>query len=155
MNCQEQEGFTEFTGSEITYTLSPASTYPVGGNITMKEIKDGSTVIYVSLYGTEGNAKLPVYLHLGDIAKEGAAIAALLNPVDASTGKSETHLFQLADETAVTYSDLLQLEANMKIHLSDTGPERNIILAGTNIGALCRRDLTNGRTGGFGVCRSE
>jgi hypothetical protein len=155
MNCQEPEALTEFTGNEITYTLPSASTYPVSGIATIKEKKDGSSMVFVTLSGTDGKAKLPLHLHLGDISAEGAEIAALLNPVDASTGKSETHLFQLADETALTYKDLLRLEANMKIHLSDTGHERDIILTGTNIGALYGKDIANGRTGGFGICKSE
>jgi hypothetical protein len=81
-------------------------------------------------------------------------VAALFNPVNSKTGTSETLLKHLADESTVTYSDLIKLNACLKIHLSDVGPERDIILAGGNIGASLSKSIENGRTG-FVPCKSE
>jgi hypothetical protein len=152
--CQESENTSEFTGNEITYALQQGSEYEVSGTVVFKERRNGTTTVAVSLTGTEGNDKLPVHLHLGDLSAADADVAALLSPVDAKTGKSETLLTNLADETAVTYSSLLQLEACIKIHLADTGPGRDVILAGGNIGESFTKSIANGRRG-IGVCKSE
>jgi hypothetical protein len=152
--CQESESNSEFTGTEITYALQPGSDYEVSGLVTFKERRDGSTTVVVSLTGTDGSEKLPVHLHLGDISQADVDVAALLSPVDSKTGKSETVLTRLADETKIAYSDLLQLEACMKIHLADTGPGRDVVLAAGNIGESFTKSLASGRTG-IGLCKSE
>lgn len=154
MSCAERELISEFTGNEITYPLPAASSYPVTGSVTLKERKDGSTLVRVELSGTEGTARLPVHLHMGDISVDGAEVAALLQPVDAMSGLSETNLSLLANEKLITYKDLLTLEANIKVHLSDTGPEKDVILAGGNIGKLFAAEIKNGRVT-FGVCKSN
>jgi len=87
-----------------------------------------------------------VHLHLGDISEADADVAALLSPVDSKTGKSETVLTRLADETEITYANLLELEACIKIHLADTGPGRDVILAAGNIGESFTKAVANGRT---------
>lgn len=152
--CQESASTNEFTGNEVTYDLQPASQYNISGYVTFKEKRDGTTEVDVKLTGTSGNSSLPVHLHLGDIATPGADVAALLKPVNAQTGESITELTQLANETKITYSDLVNLNACIKIHLSDVGPERDIILAGGNIGASVSKSIENGRIG-FQPCKSE
>jgi hypothetical protein len=154
ISCQETVSTSDFTGNETTYDLQSASQYNISGVVTLKEKRDGSTQVVVKLLGTSGDSRLPVHLHLGDISTPGADVAALLNPVNAKTGTSETLLKQLADESELTYSDLLKLNACVKIHLSDVGVERNIILAGGNIGASLSKSIENGRTG-FVPCKSE
>jgi hypothetical protein len=152
--CQESENTSEFTGNEITYALQQGSEYNVSGTVVFRERRDGNTTVSISLLGTEGTDKLPVHLHLGDISQADADVAALLSPVDSKTGKSETILTSLADETEVTYTSLLALEACLKIHLADTGPGRDVILAGGNIGESFTKSLTSGRRG-IGLCKSE
>ncbi|MCU0367425.1 MAG: hypothetical protein MUF39_01195 [Cyclobacteriaceae bacterium] len=153
-SCQENANTNEFTGNEVTYDLQPASQYDISGYVTMKEKRDGTTQVIVNLTGTSGNGNLPVHLHLGDITAADADVAALLSPVNAQTGKSETVLSQLANETSITYAELINLDACIKIHLSDVGPERDIILSGGNIGASVSRSIENGRIG-FQPCKSE
>lgn len=154
ISCQENVSTNDFTGNETTYDLQSASQYNISGIVTLKEKRDGTTVVVVKLAGTSGESKLPVHLHLGDISTPGADVAALLTPVNAKTGISETVLKQLADETEISYSDLIKLNACVKIHLSDVGPERDIVLAGGNIGASMSKSIENGRTG-FVPCKSE
>jgi len=154
IGCQERENaLDDFTGNEVVYSLKSGSVYDISGTITFKERKDGSAQVFVSLSGTEGNIELPVHLHLGDISEADADVAALLNPVKGTTGKSETHLTKLANEQAISFADILELNASVKIHLSETGPGRDIILAAGNIGAA----LDNSSSGrfGIGVCKSE
>jgi hypothetical protein len=153
-SCQENMSTNEFTGNEVTYDLHSASEFNVSGTVTLREKRDGTTQVVVKVTGTTGASKLPVHLHFGDITTPAADVAALLSPVNAKTGTSETILKQLADESEVSYSDLIKLNACIKIHLSDVGPERDIILAGGNIGASMIKSIENGRTG-FVPCKSE
>ena len=100
--CQETEHVSEFTGNEVTYALQKGSSYDVSGNLTLKERKDGTTTVLIELSGTDGVVKYPVHLHLGDLSVNGADVAALLSPVVGTSGKSETFIDKLADETAIT-----------------------------------------------------
>jgi len=153
--CQENEQpASDFTGNEITYNLQKASQYDVNGTITFKERKDGTIDASINLKGTDGEMKFPVHLHLGNLSTPAAAVALLLTPVNATTGKSETTIQRLADESAINYQQLLKLEACIKIHLGDTGPDRDIILAGGNIGKSSQLETANGRIG-ISVCKSE
>lgn len=152
--CQENEHLNaEYTGNEMVYPLLQASDYPIQGSVTFKEKKDGSALIIVALSGTEQGAEHPVHLHLGNLSAPDAAVAALLNPVIGKTGIGETQLLRLADEQPVTYKELLQFDACIKVHLAASGPDRDIILAGGNIG-LAIRDLSSGRLG-IVQCQSE
>ena len=107
----------------------------------------------VELSGTDGVVKHPVHLHLGDLSINGSDVAALLNPVTGSTGRSETRIDKLTDETYISYTDLIKINACVKIHLSDTGTERNIILAAGNIGTAVSKNAAGGRVG-VAVCKS-
>lgn len=154
ISCQESTNTSEFTGNEVTYDLQSTSQYNVSGFVTFKEKRDGATIVFVKLNGTSGASLLPVHLHLGDLSTPGAEVAALLSPVNAKTGESQTSLTSLADETVIRYSDLISLDACIKIHLSDVGPERDVILAGGNIGASVTKTIGNGRIG-IQPCKSE
>lgn len=144
---------TEFTGNEASYTLFQGSDLNTHGTVTFKEKVDGFTQVVVDLEGTEGDITHPVHLHLGDISLPDADIAALLTPLNASTGASITNLRTLSDETAITYKDILEMEASVKIHLEESGPGRDIILAAGNIGSIGDQ-LKNGRLK-VAVCDSE
>ena len=78
--------------------------------------------------GTEGNIKHPVHLHLSNISTPDASVSALLNPVLGQTGISETSLTILADESSITYQQLIQMDACIKVHLSDARPTRTLSL---------------------------
>lgn len=151
-SCQKSEQISEFTGNQVTYALQPGSTYAISGTVTLKEMRDGSALAQVELTGTSGDAKYPVHLHLGDMSTSGAPVAALLTPLTGNTGKSETVVNQLADETKISYADFLKLKASIKVHLSDTGPAKDIVLAAGNIGSAVANP--NGRIG-VAVCASN
>lgn len=144
---------SDLTGNEVTYTLLQGSLYAISGNVSIKEKKDGSALIELSLTGTEGEHYHPVHLHFGNIADDNADLAALLNPIYGKTGKSKTTLSFLGDESPITYNDLKELNACIKVHLADAGPERDIILAGGNIGAASNT-LSGGRIK-IAICKSE
>jgi len=152
--CQENENISvDTTGNEMVYPLQQASDYAISGTVSVREKCDGSSIVTVSLTGTEGNIEHPVHLHLGNISEPGADVVALLNPVLGSTGQSETLLKQLSDETQITYRQLIDLNACIKVHLAASGPDRDIVLAGGNIG-VASSDMAGGRAG-VGICKSE
>jgi len=154
--CQKSEVVSVFTGNQAIYGLvAPTnSSYNVSGTAAFKERKDGSTTILVQLTGSalSGTAQLPVHLHLGDVSANGAAIAALLNPVAGGTGTSETIISQLADGTKVGYKDLLKLSAYINVHAATSGPESAVILAAGNIGINGTKASSNLR---IGVCSNQ
>lgn len=156
LSCQSPatDAVSDFTGNEITYDLQSGSEHAVTGTINFKERRDGKITAFVQLSGTSGTARFPVHLHLGDLATPDADIALLLNPVDATTGRSETTFSMLSDESTITYDQLSDLEASIKIHLGETGEERNVILAAGNIGASFTKAKPTGRTG-IATCKSE
>ncbi len=152
--CQKSEVVSEFTGNQTTYALQAASSYPISGTVVFKERKDGSVTVSVKLTGTSDGTTSPVHLHLGGVSTRQAALAALLSPVMGKTGESETILNKLADESVVTYQKLIQLNACIKIHLSDVGAERDIILAAGNVGTATANSNSGGRVG-IAVCKSN
>lgn len=154
MGCQQSEVVSEFTGNETTYSLQQGSVYNISGTVVFKERKDGQITAVVQLSGTEGDLKHPVHLHLGDISKPAADISVLLNPVLGKTGRSETVFRTLTDESAIDYKSLLALPACIKIHLSNSGPDRDIIIAAGNIGTSFDNSPSGSRLG-ISVCKSE
>jgi hypothetical protein len=156
LSCQENEPVKgEFTGNEIVYALLPASTYQITGTVIIKEKLDGFSLIKIQLTGTEGDIEHPVHLHVGNIETPDAAILALLNPVFGKTGISETNFSQLNDETPVLYQELIHLNASIKIHLSASGPDKDIVLAAGNIGSNIGGHEHHGGRVNVAVCKSE
>jgi hypothetical protein len=147
--CQKSDVVSEFTGNQTTYDLQQGSQYAVSGTVIFKERKDGRITAVIQLKGTEGDIKHPVHLHL-----PGADVALLMNPVIGNTGRSETTFNALTDESRIDYQKLNALPACIKIHLGDTGPARDIILAGGNIGSSFTNSPAGGRLG-ISVCKSE
>lgn len=152
--CQKSDVVSEFTGNQTTYDLQQGSQYAVSGTVIFKERKDGRITAVIQLTGTEGDIKHPVHLHLGDISKPGADVALLMSPVQGKTGRSETTFNALTDESVIDYQKLTALPACIKIHLGDTGPARDIILAAGNIGSSFTNSPAGGRLG-ISVCKSE
>lgn len=157
--CQDQNqesAPSDFTGNESVYALAapPDAAYDISGTVTFKEKKDGQAVIVVALSGTDGDVQLPVHLHLGSIGEPDADVYALLNPVLGKTGLSETLLSHAGDETPMDYQKLVNLNACIKVHLAASGPGRDVVLAGGNIGSAFTND-TSARGGFFASCKSE
>lgn len=124
----------DFTGNETIYPLSQGSEFPISGTATFKEMTNGNTMLLVELTGTEGTEMHPVHFHEGDITEDGAIIF-MPNPVSAATGISETEISIMPDGTKITYEELNNLNANIRVHLEESGPGAMVVLAGGNIGA--------------------
>lgn len=144
---------SSLTGTEVTYTLYQGSDYNISGTVTFKETQTQSTVISIDLSGTDKGLLHPTHLHFDNIEGNGD-IAAVLNPVDGTTGISTTTLEEFEDASKVTYQQLLELEASIKVHLSATQPGKSIILAGGNVGLSDSKKNPFGRVN-IAVCKSN
>ena len=143
----------DLTGNSVTYALQPASSWNVSGTVVFSEKKDGSTLVNIQLSGLNSSSEHPVHLHMGNIATDGAAVAALLQPLNGKTGESQTVLSHLADESSISFSDIKEWNACIKIHLSAFGEGQDVVLAAGNIGSAVSKDM-GGRVA-IGVCRSN
>jgi len=154
ISCTEETGDAPavYTGNETQYPLYQASNFPISGMVTFKERIDGFTDIEVILSGTNGDVYHPVHLHYGDISNEDADIAQLLSPLLGKSGSSVTTIDKLADESAITYKQLVIMDASIKIHL-DNGVGYDVILAGGNVGKNTTAIPPNGRTA-IAVCKN-
>jgi hypothetical protein len=156
--CQKSESeavaVSDFTGNQTIYALQAGSQYVISGTVVFKERKDGATTVALALKGLTDSDQHPVHLHLGDIATDQAKVAQILTPVAGQTGTSTTIISQLADGTNVAYSDLIKLNACVKVHLASVGDEANIILAAGNIGSASTTGVSSGRIG-VAVCASK
>lgn len=135
--CKDDEGDVpaEFTGRSIRYDLLSGSDFNYHGEALFEEKGDGSTRITLKLEGVEssGAVYFPVHLHHGPYEQE-AEMAAMLQPVDARTGESVTHIQFLMDDSAITYEELLDFDGHIKVHLGESGEDKEVILAFGNIG---------------------
>jgi len=156
LSCGTQQDETpvpdDLTGNSITYSLQSGSTWNLSGTVVLSEKKDGSSLIDIKFDNLDTDNQHPVHLHFGNISIDKANVAALLNPVDGKTGESRTNLKILADETLVTFNDIKQLDACIKIHLSSSGDGQSIILAATNIGSAKSNPVSRSS---IGVCKSN
>ena len=134
-SCKEDDADPAvLTGESVSYPLfSGAEEWGYEGEAVFAERADGFTLITISLSGPAGTSLFPAHLHEGAYSHE-ADMAAMLNPVDAATGKSETLLKQLANGEPVGYSGLIVFNGHIKVHLGD-GDDKNVILAYGNIGS--------------------
>ncbi len=121
-----------FTGEVETYELQPTSGSDVSGAAIFEELEDGSTLVTLELTGTTAGGDHPAHIH-NNSAAEGGGIAIPLNNVDGDTGISETTIqADDADTGNVTYSDLLEFDGHVNVHLSSD--EMATIIARGDIG---------------------
>ncbi len=141
---------TDLTGRQVTYNLIPGnSQFGVSGTIDFKERTDQSILVEIEVNSTGSGGEHPVHLHLGTLDVADAEIVALLTPVNAATGISTTRLTLLADQTQFSYQDLLNFNGSIKVHMDD-GPNRDVVLAATNIGINASIDVND-----IAVCSSK
>ena len=142
--CSEDDkSVSDFTGNEMVYNLTPESTYYNGsGTVTFKERVDQGVTIDIAMDPTGSGGTHPAHLHYGTFDVPDAEMAAMLTPVDATTGISTTTIYKFLDDTEVTFSDLMKFDGSVKIHLDD-GPNKSVVIAATNIGINASMDISD------------
>ena len=119
------------TGQQVTYDLEERAEDGISGTVSFIEQSDSSTSVVITLTGTPDGGEHPAHIHM-NTAAEGGDIIISLTPVDGATGISETSVSEDDNGTAVTYSDLLDYDGYVNVHLS--AAEQGTIVAQGDIG---------------------
>lgn len=144
--AQGDIGQNELTGVTKTYNLNEADVAGISGTAEFAERVNGTTLVTISLNGTQTGNSHPAHIHQNDVATGGNIIAGL-NPISGDTGISETQISELVGGDAVSFDDFLTIDAYINVHLSDT--EMNTIVSEGNIGA--NEGSTDGNATNFDV----
>lgn len=105
------------TGETRTYTLVGANDNNITGSATLRERTDGSTIFVIETSGTTAGQSYPVYIRSNSATETGAVIANL-EPVNGTTGRSETILTEREDGNVITYDQLLALNGTLVVSMS-------------------------------------
>ncbi|AQS93412.1 hypothetical protein BXQ17_04630 [Polaribacter sp. BM10] len=134
-NCNNEDDFDyKFytpTGNSITYNLGTKDVSGISGKVSFVENQDASININISLDGTPEGGQHPAHIHF-NTAAEGGDIALSLGSVSGSSGKSTINVTALDDGTPITFSELLEFNGYINVHLSKD--ELGTIVAQGDIG---------------------
>lgn len=107
----------QLTGDSKTYVLGPVSNAAISGTVTFAERDDDQVLITIQLTGTQSGGTHPAHIHANSAA-EGGGIVLDLTDINGATGKSETIVKALNDDTPLTYDELLAFDGYVNVHLS-------------------------------------
>lgn len=120
------------TGDEIVYDLYDLTDSEISGTATVIKFDDTSITVELNLINTVAGEIYPAHIHFNS-AEEGGEIAITLSEVDGATGSSTTHFTALDDGEPITYTQLLDFDGHINVHLSET--ELDVIIAQGDIGS--------------------
>ena len=115
--AQGDIGQNELTGESKEYELGEVDVENIAGTATFFERINGEALAVIMLENTPEGGMHPGHIHK-NTAAEGGDIAFTFNPVDGTTGMSMSNVAALDDETAFGYSDVLEYDGYINIHLS-------------------------------------
>lgn len=107
------------TGQSKVYTLQSVSNPAISGTVKFAERSDNSTVVTLTLNGTASGNTHVAHIHENSAAETGGIIIDL-NSINGANGTSETVVKELNNGTAITYSELLNLNGYVNVHASAT-----------------------------------
>lgn len=115
--AQGDIGENELTGEMKMYTLNELAVPGISGSITFEERKSGFSLATIQLDNTPDGGVHPAHIHANSAA-EGGGILVSFNPVNGTTGMSKTTIRALDSGGALTYSEILQINGYVNVHLS-------------------------------------
>lgn len=115
--AQGDIGQNELTGESKSYDLDERAVEGISGSVLFEERMSGEALATLSLNGTPDGGMHPAHIHMNS-AVEGGGIIYSFNPVNGTSGMSETHLGALDDGTAFGYADVLEVDGYVNVHLS-------------------------------------
>ncbi|MBZ9787694.1 CHRD domain-containing protein [Psychroflexus sp. CAK57W] len=115
--AQGDIGQNELTGESKSYDLDERAVEGISGSVLFEERMSGEALATLSLNGTPDGGMHPAHIHM-NTAVEGGGIIYSFNPVNGTSGMSETHLGALDDGTAFGYADVLEVDGYVNVHLS-------------------------------------
>ena len=134
--AQGDIGQNGLTGNTVVYDLATADVPDISGIATFSERENGEALAVIALDGTFDADVHPGHIHM-NTAVEGGAIAFTFNPVIGATGISQTNVSALDDNSSFGYSDILDYDGYINIHLS--ADDLDVLVAQGDIG---QNDLT-------------
>tara|TARA_R110002051_G_scaffold52312_1_gene99420 strand:+ start:44 stop:1249 length:1206 start_codon:yes stop_codon:yes gene_type:complete len=105
-----------FDGDSKTYQLQSRADASVSGTATVVENEDGTATVNLKLTGTSAGS-FPAHIHANSAAETGDILIDL-NEVDGASGESTTIISATKAGTAITYEQILELDAYINIHQS-------------------------------------
>jgi hypothetical protein len=130
--AQGDIGQNELTGESKSYELMSVDVEGINGTATFEERVNGEALATLDINNTPEDGMHPAHIH-NNTAAEGGNIAFSFNPVDGSTGMSQTNVASLDDGTALMYEDVLDFDGYINVHLS--ADDLGTIVAQGNIGS--------------------
>ena len=115
--AQGDIGVNELTGTSKVYELGAKDVEGIMGTATFFERVNGKALAVIELEGTPEDGMHPAHIH-ENTAAEGGAIAFTFNPVVGASGRSETNVESLDDETEIGFDDILTIDGYINVHLS-------------------------------------
>lgn len=116
----------------VKYDLEERSDSGVSGEAKFNEQEDGSVQLILELDGTSSGNSHPAHIHM-NTAVEGGGILYTFNPVDGTSGMSQSNVAALDDDTEFGYADVLTVDGYVNVHLS--ADDLATIVAQGDIGA--------------------
>ncbi|MEN2283918.1 hypothetical protein AAGF08_17385 [Algoriphagus sp. SE2] len=134
--CTETERPSRYVQSTI-YELQQTSEYNYTGQLEAGELPTGELELVITLKGEKGSKAVtyPAHLHYGPYGTSDAPMAAMLNPIYASSLEGATILKELANGNVINYESFKTFNGHIKVHLSSEGPDYDVILVAGNVGA--------------------
>ncbi len=130
-NKDSNDVLAELTGNSKIYQLNEFGISGFSGEAKFEERKDNTTLVTLSVSGVASGESYPAFIYMGSTATSGSLLLLLTN-VSGDNGQSETNVATLNDGTAITYTQLTLVDANIKLHKSDS--DLGTILATADIG---------------------
>ena len=130
--AQGDIGQNDLTGESISYTLEERAVDGISGTVTFSQRVNGEALAEISLTGTPDGGTHPAHIHVNSF-QEGGGIALTFAAVDGATGMSLSNISALNDGTTFGYSDVLEYDGYINVHLS--ADELGTIVAQGNIGS--------------------
>ena len=115
--AQGDIGQNDLTGTTKVYNLSERAVEGISGTITFAERINEEALATIDLEGTPEDGEHPAHIHFNSYV-QGGGIAFTFNPVNGTTGMSQTNVAELDDGSAITYQQLLSYDGYVNVHLS-------------------------------------
>ena len=129
--AQGDIGQNELTGEMKSYDLETRDVPGISGTVMFEERVNGEAEATIMLDGTPAGGMHPAHIHM-NTAAEGGDIIYTFNSVNGDTGMSRSNVATLDDDTSFGYSDVLDVDGYVNVHLS--AEELGVIVAQGNIG---------------------
>ncbi len=115
--AQGDIGENVLTGESIEYSLEAMAVEAISGTATFYERVNGEALAVIMLSNTPEGGSHPAHIHANSAA-EGGGILFSFNPINGTSGLSQTNVSTLNDGSAFTYSDIEPVDGYINVHLS-------------------------------------